>query len=108
LRSVAGINGTDELHIDAQGARWFHRSWKWPSEVRLNRVAWNPEKSPALRNEGATEFLNGPVDFSTARMISKEGRDMAVMEYTDGRVVISFADGPSGRSNYELAIIFGE
>ena len=108
LRIVADIDGTDELHIDAQGARWVHRSWQWPSEVRLNKVAWNPEKSPMLKNEGATKFLNGPVDFSKARMIKKEGRGMAVMEHTDGGVVIYFADGPSDRSTYEVAIIFGE
>jgi hypothetical protein len=108
LRIVADIDGTDELHIDAQGARWVHRSWQWPSEVRLNTVVWNPEKSPALKNEGATKFLNGPVDFSTARMIKKECRDMAVMEHTGGGVVIYFADGPGDRSNYEVAIIFDE
>jgi hypothetical protein len=108
LRIVADIDGIDELHIDAQGARWVHRAWKWPSEVRLNTVAWNPEKSSALKNEGATKFLNGPVAFSTARMIKKEGRDMAVMEHTDGGVVIYFVDSPVDRSNYEVAIIFGE
>ena len=61
-----------------------------------------------LKNEGATKFLNGPVDFSKARMIKKEGRGMAVMRHTDGGVVIYFADGPSDRSNYEVAIICDE
>jgi hypothetical protein len=108
LRIVADIDGNDELHIDAQRARWIHRCWQWPSEVRLNTVTWNPEKSPTLKNEGETKFLNGPVDFSTARMIKKEGRDMAVMEHTGGGVVIYFADGPGDRSTYEVAIIFGD
>ncbi len=108
LRIVADIDGSDELHIDSQGARWVHRSWQWPGEVRLNTVAWNPEKSPTLKNEGETRFLNGPVDFSTARLIKKEGRDMAVMEHTDGGVVIYFADGPGDRSTYDVALIFGD
>jgi hypothetical protein len=108
LRIVADIDGSDELHIDARGARWIHRSWQWPSDVRLNTVAWNPEKSPTLKNEGETKFMDGPVDFSTAKMIKKEGRDMAVMEHADGGVVIYFADGPGDRSNYEVAILFGD
>jgi hypothetical protein len=108
LLIAADIDANDELHIDAQGARWVHRSWQWPRQVRLNSVRWNPEKSPALKNEGATEFLNGPVDFSTARMFKTEVRDMAVMERTGEGVVIYFADGPLSRSNYEVAIIFGE
>ncbi len=108
LRIVADIDGSDELHLDTQGARWVHRSWQWPGEVHLNTVTWNPEKSPTLKNEGETKFLNGPLDFSTARMIKKECRDMAVLEHTGEGVVIYFADGPGDRSTYEVAIIFGD
>jgi hypothetical protein len=108
LRIVAEIDGSDELYIDAQGARWVHRHWQWPGGVRLNTVAWNPQVAPVLKNEGQTKFLNGPVDFLTAKMIKKEGRDTAVMEHTDGGVVIYFGDSPFDRSTYEVAIIFGD
>src|SRR4051812_30259359 len=94
LRVVAEIDGSDELHIDARGARWVHREWEWPGEVRLNEVAWDPEEAPALMNEGETRFLDGWVDFSTARITKNVGRDTAVMEHTDGGVVVYFADSP--------------
>ena len=108
LRIVADIDGSDALHIDVRGARWDHGHWKLPGQVLLNNVSWDPGKSPTLNNEGETKFLNGPVDFSTARMIKKEGRDLAVMEHTDEGVVIYFADSPLGDAKYEVAIIFGD
>jgi hypothetical protein len=95
LHIIADIDGSDELYIDAQGARWVHREWQWPCEVRLNTIAWKPENSPTLKNEGETKFLDGPIDFSTARIIKKVGRDTAVMEHTDCGVVIYFADNPN-------------
>jgi hypothetical protein len=107
-RVVAEIDGSDELHIDARGARWVHREWEWPGEVRLKQVAWDPEKSPWLKNAGETKFLDSVVDFSTARMTKKDGRDTAVLEHTDGGLVIDFADSPLGRSTYDLTIRFGE
>jgi hypothetical protein len=108
LRIVADIDGSDALYIDAQGALWVHRQMQVPGRVLLNKVAWNPRESPSLNNEGPTRFLNGPVDFSTARMIRKECRDTAVMEHTDRGLVIYFADSPVDRSTYEVAVIFGE
>lgn len=108
LRVVAVIDGSDELHIDARGARWVHRHWDWPGEVRLNQVTWDPKKSPTLKNEGETRFLDSPVDFATARMTMQDGRDTAVLERTDGGLVIYFADSPLGRSSYDLMIRFGE
>ena len=43
LRIVADIDGSDALYIDAQGARWVHRHWQPPENVRLNKVAWIPQ-----------------------------------------------------------------
>ena len=108
LRVIADIDGSDELHVDARGARWVHRQCEWPGAVHLNQVAWDPEKSASLRNEGETRFLESPVDFETARVTRKDGRDTAVLEHTDGGLVIYFADSPPGRSTYDLTIRFGE
>jgi hypothetical protein len=96
------------LHIDARGARWVHREWDWPGEVRLNQIAWDLKESVTLKNEGETRFLDGTVDFATARMVRKDGRDTAVLEHTDGGLVIYLADSPLGRSSYDLRIHFGE
>src|SRR5262249_1387459 len=90
LRVVTEVDGSDELHVDARGARGVHRHWDWPGEVRLNQVAWDPRESAMLKNEGETRFLDSPVDFSTARMTRKDSRDLAVLEHTDGGLVIYF------------------
>jgi hypothetical protein len=108
LRIVADIDGSDALYIDARRARWVHRHWQPPEKVLLNKVEWIPRESPTLKNEGPTRFLKGPVDFSTARLIRKECRDTAVMEHTDGGLVIYFVDSPGDRSTYEVAVVFGE
>lgn len=108
LKIAADIDGSDELHIDAKGARWVHHEWDWPTEVRLNDVVWKPEETPTLANTGATRFLDPAVDFATARVTKKEGRDTAVLEHTDGGVVIYFADSLLDRSPYEVVITFGE
>ena len=107
LRIVAEIDGSDELRINEQGARWVHRQWGWPGMVRLNRTEWDPEESPTLKNEGATRFLDGPVDFTTAKLIKRDGRDLAVLEQTDGGLVVYFADSPDGGSVYDVTITFG-
>jgi hypothetical protein len=108
LRIVADIDGSDELHIGDHGARWVHREWDWPGEVRLNNVLWRPQEKSTLPNEGKTRFLRGDVDFSIARVSRKEGRDTAVLQCVDGGIVIHFADNPPGRSTYDLTVTFGD
>jgi hypothetical protein len=108
LRIVAEIDGSDELHINADGARWVHRQWEWPGPVRLNDVEWDPEESPTLKNAGDTKFLDSSVVFSTARMVRNAGRDLVVMEPTDGGLIVYFADNPLSRATYDVTIKFGE
>jgi hypothetical protein len=108
LQVVAEIDGSDELHVDARGARWVHREWEWPREVRLNGVAWDPERSPTLRNDGATRFLPGAVDVAKARLTRDEARDTAVLEPTEEGLVLIFADSPPDRSTYDVTITFGD
>lgn len=108
LRVVAEIDGSDQLHLNGAGARWVHRHWDWPSKVYLNQVAWNPRKSRRLNNAGETTFLEGPVDFASAKMTVKQGRDLAVLEHTKNGLIIHFADNPLGKATYDLTISFGE
>jgi tetratricopeptide (TPR) repeat protein len=108
LEVAAEIAGSDELHINAQGARWVHHEWNWPAEVRLNEIKWIPKESPTLKNGGTTRFLGGSVDFSKARLARKEGRDTAVMEHVEGGLIIYFADSLLSPSHYELTIIFDD
>jgi hypothetical protein len=108
LEVASEIAGSDELHINAQGARWVHHEWDWPAEVRLNEIKWIPKESHTLKNEGTTRFLGGPVDFSKARLARKEGRDTAVLEHVEGGLIIYFADSLLGPSHYELTITFDD
>ena len=106
LRIVAEIDGSDQLHLDATGARWVHGQWECPREVRLNHVRWSPQDPPSLRNQGENRFLDGPVDFASAKLTVREGRDTAVLEHTEGGLVVHFADNPLGRATYDVTISF--
>jgi hypothetical protein len=108
LRVVAEIDGSDQLHLDATGARWVHGQWECPAEVRLNHVRWSPHDPPFLRNQGEHRFLEGPVDFASAKLTVHEGRDTAVLEHTAGGLVVHFADNPLDRATYDVTIVFGD
>lgn len=108
LQIVADIDGSDQLRLDATGARWNHRHWDWPKLVLLNGVKWRPREAPELKNQGKTAFLDGPVDFASAKLTVNAARDMAVLERTEDGLTIHFADNPLGRATYDLTISFGE
>ena len=84
-----------------------HSCW-WPETVRLNRVSWHPEKSPKLKNEGKTSFLEGPIDFASAKLTVNRGRDLVVLEHTPAGLIVHFADNPLGGSVYDVTISFGD
>jgi hypothetical protein len=74
----------------------------------LNDVAWSIQQSNVLQNAGANLFLPSGVDFSTARIVSRKGRDLATLWAEEDGLWVSFADSPNGSDHYELEIAFGE
>jgi hypothetical protein len=108
LHIVAEIDGSDQLRIDSRGARWVHRQWEPPKEVRLNDVTWYPQDPPYLKNEGPTKFLDGSVDFSTARLTIHSARDLVQLEPTGTGLTLHFADNPLGAATYDVTISFDE
>lgn len=108
LQIVARIDGSGQLHVDAAGARWVHRHWQRPREIRMNQVNWRLDKSPELKNEGETRFLDGPVDFSSAKLTVNHARDTAVLEPAENGLIVHFADNPLGGDVYDLTISFGQ
>lgn len=108
LHITAEIDGSDELHISPDRVWWVHKQWDWPQTVSLNGVAWNPRENPVLPDARRAELLNVPLDFSTARLIIKAVRDMAIlMPEDDGPgIVIHFADNPNGAALTDLTVIF--
>ena len=107
LRIVAKIDGSDELHISREGAKWIHKHWKTPSEISLNGVAWNPQAALELPNSGNTTFLSEQVRFSAGKVLAREGRGVVALEACPDHIVIRFADSPNGSAVYKLTIGFG-
>jgi hypothetical protein len=106
LTIAAAIDGSDELRVSRDGARWMHRHWDPPQEVKLGSVVWNVREQPFLPNQGPTRFLPDTVDLGTARVIRRQGRDVVSLEVRDAAIVVSFADTPEGSAPYELTIRF--
>ncbi len=107
LKIAAVIDGSDLLKITATEATWKHRAWGKPRWVTLNDVSWNLWQTNVLSNTGTNRFLPEGVDFSTAKIVKRQGRDLATMWSDDGALWINFADNPNGADAYELDISFG-
>jgi hypothetical protein len=104
LHIRANIDGSDELIVNAKGARWTHRQWTWPFEIALNGAAWNAQETPNLEKA----LLPTGVDFRSARVVSKSGRGFSNVEARKDDILVSFADDMSGAATYELEIAFGD
>ena len=87
---------------------WTHRAWSCPDAVRLNDLVWDVRQTNVLRNVGTNSYLPDGVDFSTARITGRKGRDVATMWADSDAVWISFADNPNGADAYELELFFGQ
>jgi len=61
-----------------------------------------------LLNSGTHSFLPPVIDFPTARIVHRAGRDVATMWADHDAVWVSFADNPNGPDTYELDISFGQ
>lgn len=106
LKIAAAIDGSDSLKITKQAATWKHRTYKFPWDVSLNGVPWNVRQTNMLVNAGTNTFLPDDVNLSSARIISRKGRDVATMQPDADALVIHFADNPNGADSYELEIAF--
>ncbi len=106
LKVSAVIDGSDRLIITQEGARWEHVDWDWATNVRVNGIPWSPQQSRELKNAGETRFLPPNIDFSTARVVARHGRDMVAMEVEPDKVIVNFDDSPNGRAPYSIDIVF--
>jgi hypothetical protein len=108
LKITALIDGSDLLKITANEATWTHGAWDYPSAVKLNEIAWNVSQTNILANAGTNRFLPSGVDFSTAKIVERQGRDLATMWADDDAIWVNFADNPNSAGAYELKISFGQ
>ena len=108
LKIAAEIDGSDCLRITATEATWDHKQWSGPANVRLNDAVWSVQQTNVLQNTGTNLFLPSGVDFSTARIFSRKGRDVATAWAEPDALWVWFADSPNGSDYYELEIGFGQ
>jgi hypothetical protein len=108
LKITAVIDGSDLLKITHREATWKHRAWTAPDRIQLNDVSWNPRQTNVLSNTGTNRFLPAGVDFSTAKITGRKGRDVATMWADPDALWVNFADNPNGADDYELEITFGQ
>ena len=107
LKIAAQIDGSDCLRITSHEAIWIHRTAALPTDVMLNDIHWDLESTNVLKNEGTNSFLPSGVDLSTAKIVSRKGRDLATMSADNDALWVWFADNPNGSDSYELDISFG-
>lgn len=107
LKIAGVIDGSDYIKLTTKEASWEHKSRAYPSQVTLNGVPWNPKIEPVRKNEGTNQFLPSGIDLSTAKIVGRNGRDLATMWSDTSAVYIRFADNPNGTDAYELEISFG-
>src|SRR5262249_9122095 len=93
-----------ELHISYSGARWFHKHWSFPTGVFLNGIAWDPSGAPFLTNATPTLFLEQPVHFENAALLSSTGRDFVALRASPDGIILNFADNPMGADHYEATV----
>lgn len=108
MKITAQIDGSDRLKITAHEATWTHLAWSVPAAVKLNDVPWSLSQTNVLLNAGTNAFLPPGIDFSSARIVRRSGRDLATL-WADGEAAwVTFADNPNGSDTYELEVAFGE
>ena len=71
-------------------------------------MPWAVRQTNVWQNAGAGMFLPSGVDFSTAKIISRKGRDLATLWAEEQALWVWFADNPNGNDHYELEIAFGQ
>jgi hypothetical protein len=107
LKISAVIDGSDLLKITRREATWTHRFWTPPDRIQLNDVVWDLRQTNVLSNTGTNRFLPAGVDFSSAKIIGRKGRDLVTMWADPDALWVNFADNPNGADEYELEISFG-
>ncbi len=107
LTISARIDGSDLIKITAHEATLEHKSFALPRNLTVNGIPWNARQTNSLPNDGATRFLPDGVDFSTAKIVSRKGRDLATAWGTKDTLWVYFADNPNGNDAYEIEIAFG-
>jgi len=100
VRISAMVDGSGRFIFTASDARYAHKSWGPPTDVKFNGEPWdNLDQTPKMWPHIA-EML----DLSRARIVERKGRDTIALEHTPEGFDLYFCDAPNGASTYSVTI----
>lgn len=109
LRISAKIDGKDELHISHLAAGWVHRSWGWPTEVRINGQSWSPRRQRSIKVGPNTPLLRRDIALAGATIRKIRGRGDVSLGYGKNGLIVRFNDeSHNGAATYEVRILFAD
>jgi hypothetical protein len=97
---AATIDGTDRFIFTPDDVRNEHREWRAPSKVLFNGEPWD-DLSHAL--SGWTDLAKD-LDLPAAKLATREGRGIIVLEPTAEGFDLVFADTQLGAGQYAVTI----
>lgn len=98
---TADVDGSDELHLTADGLSWKHKEWDWPANVTVNGKRWDPHED--MKWEALElEVVGGSGRPGIGRVMDRSGRDTVAVEPDDDGPVIYFSDAPGGADTYSI------
>jgi len=73
----------------------------------MNKLEWNPQTVPVLKNVGIAQLFGTQADLSKARLTKVRGRGPVTLRPGTDRIAIVFDDeGPPGADTYEVVVNF--
>jgi hypothetical protein len=97
---TANVDGSGRFIFTRDSAHYEHKHWSPPVDVALNGEAWSDlARTPA----SWSEFCRG-LDLSRARIVKREGRDIAALEPTSAGFDLYLDDSPNGSADYAVTI----
>lgn len=107
LHLIATIDGSDDLHVSQRGAKWVHKTWGPPADVRINGRPWNPQQQPLLA-DGSRGLLASDLDLGGAVLHVLRGRGSVELGRDADGLVVHFDDPENGADTYEVEILFAQ
>lgn len=102
----AVIDGNDVLRLSKSGATWVHKTWSWPTDIRINGSPWDPQRVSAFPPGPSGRLLRDGLDFSWAVIHVLRGRGSVRCGLEGDDLVITFDDPAPGADLYEVLIEF--
>lgn len=104
IEITAKIDGDDRVTLDSSGAQWKHTAFSWPTQVTINGSPWDPKSKPERSSTDPALRVLQTIDFSTAHIIEKAGRDQVTLEKVGDGIEIKFSDPSGGTGQYAVKI----